>query len=377
MTTQIATRGLVFERPGEPLVDGDLLLDPPGPGEVLVRLLASGICHSDLHTLDGEWEAAEPLVLGHEGAGIVEAVGPGVESPAIGDLVVLSWLAPCHLCVACQRGQPWLCSRTRALEHRMPDGTTRLHDRRGREVFPYLGIGTFLERTVVPASAAITVPPETPPASAALIGCCVSTGIGSVTRVAAVPEGATVAIIGLGGVGLSLILGAVLAGAARIIAIDRVAAKLDRARTVGATDTILATDPETTEAAVRDLTDGGADFAFEAIGLVPTIEQSIRLLRPGGTAVVVGMTPLGRRASFDAFDLADRSLRVIGSNYGSTIAASDFPRYAGLANAGRLPIDLLVDAVIGPEQVNDALDAVRRGDSVRQVLVRGVEAREA
>ncbi|MEI7743874.1 MAG: alcohol dehydrogenase catalytic domain-containing protein, partial [Chloroflexota bacterium] len=167
MTTTIQTRGLVFERVGEPLRDQELVLDQPGPGEVLVRLLASGICHSDLHTLDGDWEAADLLVLGHEGAGIVEAVGPGVDAPAVGDLVVLSWLAPCHLCVRCQAGQPWLCTRTRALEHRLPDGTTRLRDADGRDVFPYLGIGTFLERTVVPASAAITVPPETSPASAA------------------------------------------------------------------------------------------------------------------------------------------------------------------------------------------------------------------
>lgn len=370
MTTRIETRGLLFERPGEPLRDVALLLDPPGPGEVLVRLLASGICHSDLHTLDGEWEAADPLVLGHEGAGIVEAVGPGVASPAVGDLVVLSWLAPCHLCVACQRGQPWLCSRTRALEHRMPDGSTRLHDAGGRDIFPYLGIGTFLERTVVPASAAITVPPETPAASAALIGCCVSTGIGSVTRVAAVPQGASVVVIGLGGVGLSLIMGAVLAGADRIIAVDRVGAKLERARSVGATDTVVATDADATDEAVLGLTDGGADFVFEAIGLVPTIEQSLRLLRPGGTAVIVGMAPSGQRASFDAFGLADRSLRVLGSNYGATIAASDFPRYARLANAGRLPIERLVDAVVGPDEVNDALAAVRRGESVRRVLVR-------
>lgn len=365
----VMTKGTVFERPGEPLHDEDLLLDPPGRGEILVRLLASGICHSDLHVVDGEWEAPEPLVLGHEGSGVVETLGEGVDTLAVGDLVALSWIAPCHVCTDCQVGRPWTCRRNRSLENRMSDGTTRLHRRDGSAVFPYLGLGTFGERTVVPAAAAIRVPAETSPDVAALIGCCVSTGIGSVIRVARVPEGSTVAVVGLGGVGLSVIMGAVLAGAARIIAIDRLPAKLERARAVGATDVVMAGDPATTEAAVRELSDGGVDFAFEAIGIVPTIEQSVRLLRSGGTAVVVGMTPTGQRASFDAYDLADRSLRIVGSNYGSTIAALDFPRYAALANAGRLPIERLIDGRIGPAEVNDALDALRRGETVRRILV--------
>lgn len=365
----ILTKGLVFEHAGEPLHEEELLLDPPGRGEVLVRLLASGVCHSDLHIVDGEWLAPGPVVLGHEGSGIVEARGDGVDAPALGDLVVLSWLAPCHFCTDCQAGRPWMCGRSRSLEHQMADGTTRLHRSDGSAVFAYLGVGTFAERTVVPAAAAIAVPRETDPEVAALIGCCVSTGIGSVTRVASVPAGSSVAVIGLGGVGLSVIMGAVLAGAARITAIDRVPAKLDRALAVGATDVVQATDPAATESIVRDQTDGGVDFAFEAIGSLSTIEQSIRLLRPGGTSVVVGMTPTGQRASFDAFDLADRSLRIVGSNYGSTIAALDFPRYAALANAGRLPIEQLIDARIGPAEVNDALGAMRRGETVRRILV--------
>jgi S-(hydroxymethyl)glutathione dehydrogenase / alcohol dehydrogenase len=256
----------------------------------------------------------------------------------------------------------------------MADGTTRLHRLDGSDVFAYLGVGTFGERTVVPATAAIPVSPETAPEVAALIGCCVSTGIGSVIHVAGVPEGSTVAVIGLGGVGLSVIMGAVLAGAAKIIAIDRVPAKLERALAIGATDVVAATDPSTTESTVLDLTDGGVDFAFEAIGMVQTIEQSVRLLRPGGTAVVVGMTPTGQRASFDTFDLADRSMRIVGSNYGSTIAAIDFPRYAALSNTGRLPIERLIDGRIGPAGVNDALAAMRRGETVRRILVRSTPA---
>lgn len=366
----LRSRSLVFQPGSASLQEVELTLDPPGPDEVLVRMFASGVCHSDLHIVDGDWPAPEPVVLGHEGGGIVEAVGERVERPAVGDLVVLSWIAPCHVCPACQAGRPWTCTGNRSLDNRMRDGTTRLHRPDGSDVFAYLGVGTFGERTVVPASAAITIPAETSPDVAALIGCCVSTGIGSVIRVAGVPEGSSVAVIGLGGVGLSVVMGAVLAGASRIIAIDRVAAKLERARLMGATDVVAATDPAATQATVMELSDGGVDYAFEAIGLVPTIEQSIGLLRPGGTAVVVGMTPVGQRAAFDAFDLADRSLRIVGSNYGSTIAAVDFPRYAALANAGRLPIERLIDGRIGPADVNEALDSLRRGDAVRRILVR-------
>lgn len=365
----IDDRAMVLDGPRPGLREEDLRLDLPGRGEVLVRLAAAGICHSDLHVIDGEWPSGEPLVMGHEGSGIVEALGEDVESPAIGDLVVLSWLAPCHLCTDCQAGRPWTCRRNRSLENRLADGTTRLHRADGSDVFPYLGLGTFGERAVVPASAAIPVPADTSPGVAALIGCSVSTGIGSVVRVAQVPEGSTVAVIGLGGVGLSVVMGAVLAGAARIIAIDRQEAKLELALAVGATDAIGATDPEQAESAVRAMTDGGVDYAFEAVGLVPTIEQAVRLLRAGGTAVVVGMTPTGQRASFDAFDLADRSLRIVGSNYGSTIAAVDFPRYAALANAGRLPIERLIEARVGPDDVNEAFAGMRRGETARRLLV--------
>lgn len=362
-------RAAVFDRPGEPLSVETLGLDEPRAGEVLVRMLASGVCHSDLHIVEGEWQGRRGMVLGHEGCGVVEAVAPDVTSPRVGDLVVLSWMASCGRCAGCRAGRPWTCTETRALENLMPDGTTRLHRADGSEAVAYLGLGTFAERAVVPASAAIPVDSAVPAEVAALIGCCVSTGVGAVLRTADVHVGASVAVVGLGGVGLSVIMGAVLAGAGRIVAIDRVAEKLERARAVGATHVVQASGQEETVEAVREATGGGADFAFEAVGLSSTIELAIGSVRTGGTAVLVGMTPEGVRPSFDAFDLVDRSLRILGSNYGFTIPDVDFPRYADLHVQGRLPIDRLIDERISLDQVNPALDEMRGGRSVRRVIV--------
>jgi S-(hydroxymethyl)glutathione dehydrogenase/alcohol dehydrogenase len=362
-------RAAVLDQPGQPVRIEDLILDQPRAGEVRVRITASGVCHSDLHVRDAEWERPGPIVLGHEGAGIVEAVGPGVTDLEPGRQVALSWYYPCLRCRACQAGRQWLCSDTRALDHRSPDGTSRLRRPDGQEVLAYLAIGTMAERTVVPVEAAIPIADAVAPEVAALIGCCVSTGVGAVLKTAEVPPGASVAVFGLGGVGLSVVMGAVLAGATRIVAIDRVADKLDRAREVGATATVLADDPETTIRAVRDAAGGdGPDFAFEAIGLPATIEQSIAVLPRGGTAVLVGLTRFGARASFEAFPFVDGSLRVLGSNYGSAVAALDFPMLAELHLAGRLPIEKLVDARIGLEDIEDAFARMRRGEGVRRVV---------
>ena len=231
--------------------------------------------------------------MGHEGAGVVDAVGPGVGTLRVGQPVALSWLVPCGVCRWCLTGRPWACPVSPSFRHRLPDGATALTTLAGEPVLSYCGIGTMAATTVVPEAAAIPLPDGVDPAVAALIGCCVSTGVGAVLKTAEVPAGATVAVIGLGGVGLSCVMGAVLAGAARIVAIDRVAAKLEVAREVGATDGILASDdPAATIAALRDLTDGGPDVVFEAIGRTATVELAIESLPVGGTAVLVGMTPV-------------------------------------------------------------------------------------
>jgi S-(hydroxymethyl)glutathione dehydrogenase/alcohol dehydrogenase len=363
-------RAAVLEKPGVPLRLETLQLDPPAHGEVLIRLEASGVCHSDLHLADGEWGESGPIVLGHEGCGVVEQTGLGADPALAGRRVVLNWFAPCLACAACQAGRQWECSGTAALTNRLPDGSTRMERGDGTEVLPYLGLGTFAEATVVPAVAAVPVPDGIDPSAAALIGCCVSTGVGAVLKTARVRPGDGVVVFGLGGVGLSVVMGAALAGAGTIVAVDRAPEKLERAASVGATAGVVASaDDEETRAAIVEATGGGADVAFEAIGLQRTIELTIRSVRTGGTAVLVGMTPFGVRASFDAFDLVDRSVRILGSNYGFTVGALDFPRYAALHLAGRLPIEHLVERRIGLDDVEAAFDAMRRGEGARRVIV--------
>ncbi|HEY6056744.1 MAG TPA: alcohol dehydrogenase catalytic domain-containing protein, partial [Candidatus Limnocylindrales bacterium] len=360
-------RAVVMDAPGRPTSVEELEVDDPQSGELLVRLTASGVCHSDLHVRDGDWLRPTPIVMGHEGAGIVEAVGPGVERSLVGRRVALSWYAPCLRCRDCQAGRQWLCSGSASIRHRAADGTTRLRRPGGEEVLSYLGIGTLAERTVVPAEAAIALPDEVAPEVAALIGCCVTTGVGAVLKTADVPAGASVAVFGLGGVGLSVVMGAVVAGASTIVGVDRVAAKLDRALDLGATHGVLAgDDPGETVRAVRGASGGaGPDFAFEAAGLATTIGQAIEVLPPGGTAVLVGLTRFGERASFEVFPVVDGSRRIVGSNYGYAVAAVDFPRYAELHLAGRLPVESLIDERIELDGVEAAFDRLRRGEGLR------------
>jgi S-(hydroxymethyl)glutathione dehydrogenase / alcohol dehydrogenase len=357
-------RAAVLEEVGRPVDIRELDLIEPRIGEVRVRMLASGVCHSDLHVRDGEWDRPTPIVLGHEGAGIVEAVGPGVDSPRVGELVALSWLIPCGVCRSCRRGRIWECADSPSYRHTLLDGTTAFDGVRS-----YCAIATMAEASVVPAAAAIPLPDGVDPAAAALIGCCVTTGVGAVTKTAAVPAGSTVAVIGLGGVGLSCVMGAVIAGASRIVGIDRVASKLDVARSVGATDTLLAEgEAASTVEALRELTDGGPDFIFEAIGRPSTVELAISALPVGGTAVLVGMTPVGERAAFEVYPFVDGARRIIGSNYGSAEPSIDFPRYAQWSLEGRLPVERLIDRRIRLDDIEDAFQGMREGRFVRQVI---------
>ncbi|MGZ9161351.1 MAG: zinc-binding dehydrogenase [Candidatus Limnocylindrales bacterium] len=377
----MTVRAAVLERVGAPVVVADLELIEPRAGEVRVRMLASGVCHSDLHVRDGEWDRPTPIVMGHEGAGVVEAVGPkvegsGVETPRVGELVALSWLIPCGVCRSCRRGHVWACPDSPSYRHELLDGTAPFRRvgvgaaaAAGHPVRAYCAIATMSEAVVVPAVAAIPMPDGTDPAVAALIGCCVTTGVGAVLKTAAVPAGASVAVIGLGGVGLSCVMGAVIAGASRIVAVDRVGSKLERARAVGATDTIMASDAATpTLEALRDLTDGGPDFVFEAIGRPDTASLAIAALPVGGTAVLVGMTPIGANATFEVYPFVDGSRRILGSNYGFAEPAVDFPRYASWSLDDRLPVGRLIDRRIRLDDVEDAFDSMRRGEYVRQVI---------
>jgi S-(hydroxymethyl)glutathione dehydrogenase/alcohol dehydrogenase len=367
-----AVQAAVLRAAGAPVAVETLTLAEPRAGEVRVRILASGVCHSDLHVRDGDWPRPTPIAMGHEGAGVVEAVGPGVLALSVGQPVALSWLVPCGACRSCRAGRPWACPDSPSFRHRMPDGATVLTAVGDEAVLSYCGIGTMAEATLVPEAAAIALPDGVDPAVAALIGCCVSTGLGAVLKTADVPPGASVAVLGLGGVGLSCVMGAALAGASRIVAIDRVEGKLDVARSVGATDGLLTTDDRAaTVEALRDLTNGGPDFVFEAIGRVPTVELAIECLPLDGTAVLVGMTPIEARASFAVYPFVDGSRRILGSNYGFADPDVDFPRYAALHLAGRLPIDRLIDRRIGLDDVESAFDRLRTGEGLRQVVVLG------
>lgn len=368
-----AVRALVLREPGRPPGIEDLSLDAPREGEVAVRVMASGVCHSDLHVVDGDWSFPGPVVLGHEGAGVVEAAGPGVDEPRVGDLVALSWYWPCLACLDCQAGRQWACSRTRANDNLQRDGTTRLRDARGGEVLAYLSVGTLAERAVVPAQAAIGIPAGVPWEVAALIGCCVTTGVGAALNAARPAPGDPVVVFGLGGVGLSVVMGAALAGADPLVAVDRVRAKLDLALELGATATVQAEDDAETLARVREATRGGAAFAFEAVGLPRTAELAIESVRMGGTAVLVGLPAEGQRVSFDVGRAVEGSVSVLGVNYGRSIPAVDFPRLARLYLAGRLPVDRLVEERIGLEDVPRALEALRVGEGVRRVVVFGPE----
>jgi S-(hydroxymethyl)glutathione dehydrogenase/alcohol dehydrogenase len=373
-------RGAVFDGPHQPLRIEQLELDPPGPGEVLVRMVASGVCHSDLHVVDGEWVRAPGVVLGHEGAAVVEALGQGVpERPEgaplggggmrVGDLVVLAWTAPCGTCSACRRGEAWVCTEPRGTGYRLSPELLRMRRSDGTPIGTYAGIGTWAERQVVAAEAAVPIDPGTPPQIAALIGCAVTTGVGAAMDTARVRPGESVVVIGAGGVGISVVMGAALAGASPIVVVDREPAKLDVARAAGATHTVVSGgDDGALRAAIRAIVPGGADHALEAIGLTRTVELAVDLVRLGGTVTLVGMTPQGDRAGIDVYRFVEDSKRLLGSNYGSAVPAIAFPRIARLYAAGRLPLDLLVTERIDLEGIEGALESMRRRDGLRRVV---------
>jgi S-(hydroxymethyl)glutathione dehydrogenase/alcohol dehydrogenase len=374
-------RGLVFLGPGMPLAIETLRLDPPGPGEVAIRMLASGVCHSDLHVVDGEWARPGDIVLGHEGSASVTALGPGVAERFpdlhVGALVVLAWTAPCGSCAPCLRGESWQCARPVGAGHRLGDDLARVHRADGSPVGTYCGIGTFGSAQVVAAEAAIPVDPRTPPEVAALIGCAVTTGVGAVLETARVRPAESLVVIGLGGVGLSAVMGAVLAGAGPIVALDTAREKVELARSLGAHAAVrvLPDDASGTLAIVRSTLDragvgaDGADHVLECIGRTTTVELAIDLARPGGTVTLVGMTAQGERAGLDVYRFVEDGKRLLGSNYGSSVPAIAFPRLARLHLEGRLPIDRLITERIALEGVEVALAAMRRGDGARRVIV--------
>ena len=359
-------RAAVHDGSSHGLEIATVVVADPGPGAVLVRMGASGVCGSDRHVLDGDWTLPSPTVMGHEGAGTVEAIGVGVTDVAVGDHVILSWFYPCRRCVACVSGKAYVCTGSRAEECVLPDGSTALTID-GERVFPYLAVGSMCEYAVVPESGAVRIPENVPFDVASLIGCSIATGFGAVTHDAAVEAGCSAVVVGSGGVGLSIIMALKLVGANPIIAVDVSEEKLEAARRLGATHTLVA-GPDLAEG-VRKLTGTGADYAFEAIGRVETIESLPGLIAPGGKAVIVGLPPQNTPVAIDALALAENGKSLIGSNYGSTVPGRDFPRIAELYLAGKLPVDELISHRIRLEDVNEAFDAMRRGERARSVIV--------
>ncbi|MGH3358315.1 MAG: alcohol dehydrogenase catalytic domain-containing protein [Nocardioidaceae bacterium] len=352
---------------GDRLEIRDVHVADPRAGEVRVQLGASGVCGSDRHVLDGEWELPAPTVMGHEGAGVVDAVGPGVDDVAVGDHVVLSWYYPCRRCRACAQGKAWACTGTRSNDCVLPDGTTRVSFADGTTAYPYLTVGSMSEYTVVPESAAIRIPKEVPFDVASLIGCSITTGLGAVVNNARVTAGSSAVVIGCGGVGLAVIMGLTLVGASPVIAVDLSDAKLAAARSFGASHVVRADDDVIGR--VAEITSGGAEFAFEVIGRTDTIEQIPALLTTAGTGVLVGLPGAGEKAAIDVLELAESGKTLIGSNYGGAVPSIDFPRAAELYLAGRLPLDGLISDRVSLNEVNEAFDAMRAGQRTRSVIV--------
>jgi S-(hydroxymethyl)glutathione dehydrogenase/alcohol dehydrogenase len=360
-----AVKAAILEQFRAPLVLGEVDIDVVGPGEVRVRTVASGVCHSDRTVQEGSFANMPlPMVLGHEAAGVVEEVGPGVKDFVFGDHVVLCAHEFCGACEWCMRGLPYLC-----VNRYMPraDGYGPRLRVDGKGAAAYVGLGGFAAELLVGERTLVKIPDEMPFNQAALLGCAVVTGLGVVRHRAQIQIGDTVAVLGCGGVGLSVIQGAHLAGAARIVAIDISEDKLDRAREFGATDAVNATDVDPVKA-VKDLLDGGADHALEVIGRAETIEQAFRMTRTHGTATVVGLTSPETLVSIPANELLMAEKRLQGSRSGSARFRLDIPLYCRFYLDGRLRLDDLVSESIGLEDVNRALDALDTSDGIRRVI---------
>jgi len=360
-------KAAVLDQYQQPLSVQDVTIDPPRAGEVQVRIGATGVCHSDYHVIKGEWKYGLPMILGHEAAGVVEAVGPNVSGVQPGDHAVLSFRPACGVCRLCALGRTVLCEGRTGDRFKMHDGTARVH-RNGEDLSVLGRVGSFAEQVVVPAEQVVPVRKDVSMEVLALIGCAVTTGVGAVVNAAKVEPGSTVAVIGCGGVGLNVIQGAALVNAGRIIAVDLLDNKLEYARQFGATDVVNGSNGDAVEQ-VRELTGGGVDYAFEVIGNGKTVEQAIQMTRVAGTACVVGMAPQGSQATFDPLLLVTKETKLIGTWYGSARPRIDFPRMVELTLAGKLKVEELISRRYSLDQINEGFERLGRGEVARGVIV--------
>ena len=353
----------------KPLAIETLELDGPGHGEVLVRIAAAGLCHSDLSVINGDRPRPLPMALGHEAAGVVEEIGPGVDDLQRGDHVVLVFVPSCGHCLPCAEGRPALCEPG-ALANgagTLLSGARRLR-RNGMPVFHHVGCSAFAEYATVSRRSLVKIDPELPLAEAALLGCAVLTGVGAVLNTAKVGPGSTVAVIGLGGVGLAALLGAALANARTIVAIDLSDDKLAIARTLGATHTVNARAADAVEQ-VKALTQGGVEYAFEMAGSVKAMELAYKITRRGGTTVTAGLPPPTHTFPLPPVNLVGEERTVKGSYIGSCVPSRDLPRYVALYRQGQLPVDRLMSGTLGLDDINRGFDLLHEGKAVRQVVV--------
>ncbi len=363
------SRAAILFEVGQKLEIREVDVQDPGPGEVRIRMVAGGVCHSDLHVTTGHLSAPLPAILGHEGAGIVADVGAGVTSLRPGDHVIPLWRLSCGECEYCTGGRPALCPvgvgvRWSGL---LADGTSRF-SLDGQEIKHFAGVSSFSHYTVVPEKAVLKIPDDLPLERAALLGCAVITGVGAVVNAAEVRPGRTVAVFGTGGVGINVVQGAVLAGAEKIIAVDLLASRLDHARRFGATHAVNAAAGDPVEQ-IRALTGGkGVDYAFEVIGLPETIRQAYDSLAKRGVAMVVGIPPTTAEVTVPALSLVYEERVLTGSIYGSAAPRTDIPTLIDLYRAGRLKLDELLSRSYPLEEINQAYEALEAGDTLRSVV---------
>lgn len=375
------TRGAVLynmEQPppyaeSNPLVIEDLELSEPGPGEVLVEIVGAGLCHSDLSVIDGARPRVMPMVMGHEASGIVREIGSGISSGigdlAAGDHVVFSFVPSCGRCLPCATGRPALCENgARAnTAGTLLTGARRFKDAQGGELHHHLGVSAFTHYTVAARESLVKIDPGVPLAMAALFGCAVLTGVGAVFNTARVEPGTGVAVFGLGGVGLSAVMGARAAGAYPIVAVDLVESKLSLARAVGASHTVNARDSDPVEA-VMEITKGGAHYTFESVGSERVLAQSYAATRRGGTTVTVGLPHPSKMFTVPAVSLVVEERTVKGSYMGSAVPQRDIPRFIALYQAGLLPVEKLLTRTISLDKINAGFDALAGGEAVRQIV---------
>ncbi len=356
--------------PAKPLEVCEIELDAPREGECLVRLAASGVCHTDAYTLSGrDPEGLFPVVLGHEGAGVVEEVGPGVRSLAAGDAVIPLYIPECRQCRYCTSGKTNLCVAIRATQGKglMPDGSSRL-SQRGRRIHHYMGTSTFATHTVVPEIALAKIRRDAPLDKVCLLGCGITTGIGAVQNTAKVTPGSSVAVFGLGGIGLSVIQGAVMAGAERIIGVDTNPKKFPLARQLGATDVLDAKAAGDIAAKIVDMTDGGVDYSFECIGNVDVMGQALACTARGwGVAVIIGVAGAGEEIHARPFLLVT-GRRWLGTAFGGTRGRTEVPRLVDRYLAGRIKIDEMISQTLPLERINRAFELMHSGDAIRSVI---------